>query len=279
MTKRKREEEGTEEDELWMDIDEVVLYVENMNKRLKVMTEEERIMQEMEDEEWREKITKQEEEEEEMRIVMEEERMMKEMEDEEEWQNEMEEERLREIQEDYECYKSELLQIFTENGVFKLYQFTDRSNVPSIKQHGILSHVRLKNDHPDIPVVYGSSQRSRTQDILDGYGDYVRLSCVKKHPMLFTAEKEGRITDPVILVINLEVVLSKNDILYSDMNATKKEATIQSDPDHLHFELFSRGYFDGINGTPEQDYYQAEVMVRGHIPPCYISDIKEVSEL
>ena len=51
-----------------------------------------------------------------------------------------------------------------------------------------------------------------------GLGDFVRLSFTPRHPMMYVALREGRLSDPVILEISLGVVLIPGT-LFSDRNA------------------------------------------------------------
>ncbi len=94
---------------------------------------------------------------------------------------------------------------------------------------------------------------------------------------MYVAQKQGRINNPVILEIDPEVIYLK-DTLFSDMNATKnghtKGGTLQ-DFQRIKFDVVKqRVPFDVAEEL--QKYYQAEVMVKKHIPFQYIRNINNL---
>ena len=91
----------------------------------------------------------------------------------------------------------------------------DRSCLPSIAEHGLLSWVGL--DKEDIGGRKGSSELSRALDTSKGLGDFVRLSFTTRHPMMYVAQKDGRLLDPVVLEIHLSVVLIPGCFLVIEM--------------------------------------------------------------
>ncbi len=168
----------------------------------------------------------------------------------------------------------EYQQVLKDGRITKLYHFTDRDNLESIIQHGGL-YSWADCEEKGIKIAKpGSSGPSRSLDSRDGLEHYVRLSYVPDHPMKFVAMNEGRISNPVILEIDLETALWDNT-LYADRNATRNGAHIGGKLDDLklvHFSLFwGRRYFD----LSEEDkmHYQAEVMVKNFIPLKYIKNI------
>lgn len=163
--------------------------------------------------------------------------------------------------------------VLTDNNIQYLYHFTDRKNIPSIKQHGgLLSWYYCNQHNINIPNPGGGSL-SRDLDVSRNLQDYVRLSFTTQHPMMFVALKDGRIDDPVILKIDPSVIFLKYTI-FSNMNATIKRLTPNigaslEDFKHIHFSsVKSRNHFDLIE--EERPYFQAEVMVKTYVPKKYI---------
>jgi hypothetical protein len=123
----------------------------------------------------------------------------------------------------------------------------------------------------------GGDDLSTTLDSRYNLGNYVRLCFTRNHPMMFFAQKKGRIKNPVILEISLDVIYW-DDTLFSDMNATRAEhqkGGTLADFKKIKFELFSqRNHFDIAEDL--QKYYQAEVMVKEHVPLAYITNINNL---
>ena len=113
-------------------------------------------------------------------------------------------------------------------GVVELYHFTNRSNLDSIHKQGLVSWSRLKED--EIKSTCGGDQTSRKLDLKRGLEDYVRLSFNRAHPMMFVCKSSGRVPDPVILQVPVEVV-TQPGTLFSDRNATATEAIFSSSPE------------------------------------------------
>ena len=121
-----------------------------------------------------------------------------------------------------------------DKGVTTLYHFTDLSNVKSIRKHGLMSAKNLSAS--DVHSRMNSNERFRQMDVEAGLQDYVRLSLCSKNPMMYVALKEGRISDPVLLKISLQVVTRPN-VMCSDMNATHREAKVGESPVVIKFDV------------------------------------------
>lgn len=169
----------------------------------------------------------------------------------------------------------EFEKVLKEGRITKLYHFTDFDNLESIiKNGGLYSWADCRDKGIKIPKP-GSSGPSRSLDERDHLEHYVRLSFVEDHPMKFVAMNEGRISNPVVLEIDLETALWENS-LYADMNATKTGANVGGSLDDLkevRFGLFNRmmRYFDMSDEA--KTHYQAEVLVKNFIPLQYITNI------
>ena len=169
----------------------------------------------------------------------------------------------------------EFEQVLKDNRITKLYHFTDFDNLESIIQNGGL-YSWADCDEKGIKIAKpGGSSQSRSLDQRDRLEHYVRLSFAKDHPMQYVAMNDGRISNPVVLEIDLETALWENS-LYADRNATKTGANVGGSLDDLkevRFGLFNRmmRYFDMTEEA--KTHYQAEVLVKNFIPLQYITNI------
>jgi hypothetical protein len=83
--------------------------------------------------------------------------------------------------------------------------------------------------------------------------------------MMYTAIGDGRISDPVILEIDLDI-MRLSDVLFSDRNAVANGANVGPGLDALrgiHFDLIQRGKW---RTEEEKGFYQAEVLIRDAVP-------------
>jgi len=88
-----------------------------------------------------------------------------------------------------------------------LYHFTDRRNLPSIRQHGgIYPMAELRKMGIEVPAP-GGNDWSRDADGLKGMDEYVHLCFRNNHPMEYLARQEGRIGDTIFLQIHADVLL------------------------------------------------------------------------
>lgn len=164
--------------------------------------------------------------------------------------------------------------IFNQHGITKLYHFTDRDNLESIIRNGGLyswADCESKGIKIEKP---GGGATSRSLDMRDGLQHFVRTSFVTQHPMMYVAMNDGRISNPVILEIDPEVIYWKQTI-YADRNATKNGAHVGTNIDDfkaIHFDAVkAQKHFD--LPEEEQKYFQAEVLVKNFIPLEYIRNI------
>lgn len=169
----------------------------------------------------------------------------------------------------------EFEQVLKENRITKLYHFTDFDNLESIIKHGGL-YSWADCDEKGIKIAKpGGSFQSRSLDSRDRLEHYVRLSFAYDHPMQYVAMNDGRISNPVVLEIDIETALWDSS-LYADRNATKNGANVGGTLDDLkevRFGLFNRmmRYFD--MSEEAKTHYQAEVLVKNFIPLKYITNI------
>ena len=164
--------------------------------------------------------------------------------------------------------------VLDEHRIVKLYHFTDRDNLESIIKNGGLYSWGDCEDKGIKIAKPGGGLLSRDLDRRDNLQHYVRVSFTTQHPMMYEAMKDGRLSNPVILEIDPEVVYWK-DSKYANMNATRtgchKGSTID-DFKLIHFKTVkARNNFDF--SEEEKPYYQAEVLVKNFIPLEYIKNI------
>lgn len=168
----------------------------------------------------------------------------------------------------------EFERVLKEGRITKLYHFTDRDNLESIIKHGGIYSWKDCEDKGIRIAKPGGSDMSRSLDLRDRLQYYARLSFVPDHPMMYVAMNDGRISNPVVLEIDLEAAFWK-DTLYADRNMTKNGANVGgtlADLEEIHFDLFDgQRYFDMTD--EDKTYYKAEVLVKHFIPLKYITNI------
>ena len=124
-----------------------------------------------------------------------------------------------------------------------------------------------------IPAKLNSDDLSRKLDLKAGLENFVRLSFCSNHPMMYVAKKEGRISNPVVLKINLDALLRPN-VLFSDVNATKRGASLADRPRHIRFDAVKQQSAFALP-TSLRKFYQAEVLIPSPIPSELIIFPKE----
>lgn len=177
-----------------------------------------------------------------------------------------------ELKEDWQ----NILNVLQKNGIKYLYHFTDRSNIPLIKRYGgLLSWSYCEKHGIKIPRP-GGGDLSRQLDVCRNLQDYVRLSFTSEHPMKYIAKSDGRIKDPVNLIIDIKAACISNT-LYANKNATIKREPVNigssiADLEQIHFNSVKvRTHFDLDND--ERSFFQAEVMVKTFLSKKYIINL------
>lgn len=165
------------------------------------------------------------------------------------------------------------------NKVEYLYHFTDKSNLKSIiNSNGLYSwkYCLENNIIIDKP---GGDDLSRKLDTYANLENFIRLSFTPNHPMMYYALKKNRISNPIILKLDIELIYWLNS-KYSDGNATSKNSKIGNNYESLSIIDFKAlRKTDYLNAPIEKKkYFQAEVMIKEHIPKKYIKEIYEYNE-
>ena len=165
-----------------------------------------------------------------------------------------------------------VLDVLRRYGCLTLFHFTDASNVESIRKHGLMSASSITKQ--EIVSTMNSDELSRNLDQACGLQDYVRLSFNTNNPMRFVAVKEKRISKPVLVVIKLDVV-SRPGVLFSDCNATRKDAVISPRPEVVRFDVVKALNQFQVKQSLRH-FYQAEVLVPSPLPPEFIVDFRKI---
>lgn len=172
---------------------------------------------------------------------------------------------------DWKLYRKYLRQ----NGITKIYHFTDYDNIASIIENGGLYSWYACEVNGIIIKNPGGSQMSRRLDMKDNLGNYVRLSFTPDNPMLYVALKGGRISKPVILELEPEVIYW-HGTKYSNVNATKRNKILGDTIDFfkaIKFSVLKKGDYLRLDDN-EKPFYQAEILVKEKIPLNMIRNIQ-----
>lgn len=153
------------------------------------------------------------------------------------------------------------------HNIKKLYHFTDRDNLKSIIENGgLYSWADCEAKNIPIPKP-GGGDLSKSLDMRDNLQNYVRVSFTPEHPMMYVAMNDGRITNPVILEIDPDVIYD-SETKFADRNATRNGAKVGGrfdDFKKIHFNsIKARKHFD--LDADEQPFFQAEILVKNFIP-------------
>lgn len=171
----------------------------------------------------------------------------------------------------------EFKKILEQHNIKKLYHFTDRDNLENIiKNGGLYSWKDCDERGISIPKPGGGGQGSLSWalDERDGLEHYVRISFTRQHPMMYVAMNEGRISNPVVLEIDLEIIFDEST-RYADRNATRSGANVGGtlgDFKQIHFQTVKANKHFDLDAD-EQPYYQAEILVKNFVPLKYILNI------
>jgi ssDNA thymidine ADP-ribosyltransferase, DarT len=159
----------------------------------------------------------------------------------------------------------------------RLYHFTDRRNLDSIRAQGGLHPLSdLVKKCINIPAP-GGNQWSHDADEFKGMGLYVHLCFRSNHPMEFVARQEGRIGDSIFLEIHPSVINFANVMFTPDVS---NKAGVQAVPISQAVELIDFEVLYTRTDWSDQAIQQRlkiaekyEVLVPCHIPLSHIRNI------
>jgi len=151
-----------------------------------------------------------------------------------------------------------------------LYHFTDRRNLPLIREHGgIYPVTKLKKKNIKVPAP-GGNEWSRDADSMKGMDAYVHLCFRNTHPMEYVARAEGRIGDTIFLQVHADVLTWDGVMFTADVSnkAGVEIHTIKEARKLIDFEvLYTRT--DWSNAEIQKRLQQAEkyeILVPKKIP-------------
>ena len=125
-----------------------------------------------------------------------------------------------------------------------LYHFTDRSNIPCIREHGgLLSLAKLEEFVIDVPRPGGNDLSHRLDRRFKGH-QYVHLCFLDEHPMEYVARKDGRLPNPVFLTVHPSI-LETPGILFTE--GVSNKAGVPLIDRQTANEVFD---FDVMHGRP-----------------------------
>lgn len=149
--------------------------------------------------------------------------------------------------------------------------FTDRSNVDSIKEHGLFSTRELRRRK--MAARFGGNQLSLDLDLATGMDAYVHLTFKTGHPMEKNALDKGTIENLVHLKISPEIIALPG-VLISDDVSNKTGVAIGPAAemlDKIDLEvLYTRMRWQGEVLERLKVAEKCEVLVPDHLPPNYI---------
>lgn len=177
----------------------------------------------------------------------------------------------KERREKYKDDADEIIAFYRQNGVSNFYHYTDTRNLNSILQNNGLFSLNEMNKK-GIDYLQGSETYEKA--------DYVRLSYTQNHPLLYVSKQQGRIRQEKTLLISLDVAGLKHT-KFTNVNAARTSSVptvkIGDDLNYIKNQVkigivTQRNHFD--LSEDEKPYYQAEVMVKNHLPLEYIMNIE-----
>lgn len=105
---------------------------------------------------------------------------------------------------DLDRFLTKIVKLSTQHRRF--YHFTDKRNLPLIKQHGLLSTSQLKARGLYEEVITGGDANSLESDRKKGTDQFVCLCFTDSHPMEYVARTGDRKLNPAYLGIDPEVI-------------------------------------------------------------------------
>lgn len=154
-----------------------------------------------------------------------------------------------------------------------VWHFTDKSNLDSIKEHGLLSFAELEERGIKIPCP-GGNDWSHNADKMKGVHKYVHLSFVRNHPMLYLKKMSGEIKDPVNIKIDTRIILVPETCFCTDVSnkngvdiLTSEQAVEKIDFDVLFTYM---NWNDSDIHARRKSAEKAEILIPREIPKKYI---------
>ena len=161
--------------------------------------------------------------------------------------------------------------------IASLFHFTDRQNLPLIRDIGALCPLAELQDRGIAVPAPGSNQLSRDLDAHGGLDQYVHLCFRPNHPMVFSAQEEGRLLDCLFLQVNPEI-LAWPDVRFAPDIANKtgvSHYSIDEAVNLIDFEvLYTRtDWSDPAIQERLQQAERYEILVPHRIPLDFIRNL------
>lgn len=156
-----------------------------------------------------------------------------------------------------------------------LYHITEYENLKSIiNLGGLLSLDNLEKRN--IIVKYISSSESRSIDKKQEISKYVRLAYTVQYDMICACIYRKYLKNPVIIFIKPEILLEKENIKYTTMNAISNEAILYDKNDEFEIEfdkIYTPRSYSNANNISYKNARQSEVLVEDCVELKYIKVI------
>ena len=173
---------------------------------------------------------------------------------------------------------TEFKAIIDEHNIKALYHVTDKANLESIIENDGLYSWSDCNDRCIDILKPGGDDLSRFFDTKLEIHNFVHLSFTKNLPIVSVAKDEGRISDPIVLMIDPAIIYN-SVCRFSDMRATKNGAQVGDTLEYFKKIHFSSALAHNPQELEEKErpYFQAEVHVKKYIPLKYIINIDPIA--
>ena len=155
-------------------------------------------------------------------------------------------------------------------GIKHIWHFTDKSNLESIIDNGGILSLRRITENNIAVSVYGGNQWSHDADRYKGLDNYVHLSFVDDHPMLYVAKKEGRIQEPIWLQIDISVLMTPGTMYSIDVSNKSGVELLDNNAavQQIDFDVLFT-YMDWRNPEIQQrrkNAVKSEILIPGIVP-------------
>ncbi|MBU0710655.1 DUF4433 domain-containing protein [bacterium] len=164
-------------------------------------------------------------------------------------------------------------------GIRNLHNIQPIETIPSILEHGILSHNRAKTiKHKSVasPIIQARRENKQIPNGMKLH-DYANLYFDAHNPMLCSIKKQN--TEIVIIQLDKKILMVKNVVL-CDRNASSDYAAfypVEIGLEKLNFQMIYNRYWtnhkDPILLMEHKSIKCAEALIPNCVPPDYISEI------
>ena len=161
-----------------------------------------------------------------------------------------------------------IIKYLNSNRIKSFWHFTDVSNLETIKKYGIQSLKNIKELKITVNR-FGANELSHDLDIKRGLDKFVHLSFISDHPMYHIAKKEGRISNPIWIEIDINILYYK-ECYFCPIVANDTNARFYSfeEIEKINFDRMFYGDFES-----KKEARKAEILVRDSIEKDFIKGI------